>query len=133
MSEKRRIRILMSKLGLDGHDRGVKVLTLAFRDEGFEVIYTGLRQTPEAVVESAIQEDVDVIGISCLTGNYKYLCSEVIELLTAKGATDILVIAGGIIPEEHIPLLKDIGVKAAFGPGSRVADMVKCIRENVRH
>lgn len=133
MSEKRPIRILMSKLGLDGHDRGVKVLTLALRDEGFEVIYTGLRQTPEAIVNSAIQEDVDVVGISCLTGNYKYLCSEVIKLLTEKGATDVLVIAGGIIPEAHIPSLKNIGVRAVFGPGSQVADMAKFIRENVRH
>ena len=133
MSEKRRIKVLMSKPGLDGHDHGAKVLTLAFRDEGFEVIYTGLRQTPEAIVESAIQEDVDVIGISCLTGNHKYLCSRVIKLLDKKGATDVIVIAGGIIPEAHIPYLNKIGVKGVFGPGSRIADMARFIRENVRH
>ena len=133
MNEKGRIKILMSKAGLDGHDRGVKVLTLALRDEGFEVIYTGLRQTPEAIVETAIQEDVAVIGISCLTGNFRYLCSEVIRLLTEKGGTDVIVIAGGIIPKEDIPPLKKMGVKGVFGPGSRIDDIAKFIRENVRH
>lgn len=133
MSEKRIIRILMSKAGLDGHDHGAKVLTLALRDKGFEVIYTGLRQTPEAIVGSAIQEDVDVVGISCLTGNYKYLSSEVIRLLREKGATDVIVILGGIIPEAHIPSLKKMGVNAVFGPGSRIADIAKVIRENARH
>ena len=130
MNEKHRIKILMSKPGLDGHDHGVRVLTLAFRDAGFEVIYTGLRQTPEAIVESAIQEDVDVIGISCLTGNHKYLCSQVIKLLHKKGATGVTIIAGGIIPEAHIPYLHKIGVKGVFGPGSRVADITGFIREN---
>ena len=132
MNEKRSIRILMSKPGLDGHDRGAKVLTLALRDEGFEVIYTGLRQTPEAVVWSAIQEDVDVVGISCLTGNYKHLCSEVIRLLKKRGATDVIVILGGIINEAHIPSLKKMGVTAVFGPGSRIADISRVIRENER-
>lgn len=133
MSEKRPIRILMSKPGLDGHDRGARALTLALRDEGFEVIYTGLRQTPETVVESAIQEDVDVIGISCMTGNHRYLCNQVLKLLKTRGATDVLVIAGGIIPLAHVPYLNKIGVKGVFGPGSRVADIVSFIRENVRH
>ncbi len=132
MSEKRYIKVLMAKAGLDGHDRGVKALTLALRDEGFEVVYPGLRQTPEAIVRSAIQEDVDVIGISCLTGNHIYLCRQVIKMLTKKGVNDALIIVGGIIPEEDIPLLNKIGVKAAFGPGSRIADIVKCIRDNVR-
>jgi len=131
MSGNRRIRILMSKAGLDGHDHGAKVLTLALRDEGFEVIYTGLRQTPEAIVMAAIQEDVDVIGISCLTGNHKYLCSEVIKLLRRKGAGDILMILGGIIPDGDIPFLNKKGVKGVFGPGSRIADIAKFIRENV--
>jgi methylmalonyl-CoA mutase C-terminal domain/subunit len=131
MSGKRRIRILMSKAGLDGHDHGAKVLTLALRDEGFEVIYTGLRQTPEAIVMAAIQEDVDVIGISCLTGNHKYLCSEVIKLLRRKEAGDILVILGGIVPEADIGFLSKKGVKGVFGPGSRIADIAKFIRESV--
>ena len=133
MSRKRHIKILIGKPGLDGHDHGAKVLTLAFRDEGFEVIYTGLRQTPEAIVESAIQEDVDVIGISCLTGNHKYLCNQVIKLLKKRGVTDVLIIAGGIIPEAHIPYLNKIGVKGVFGPGSRIGDMARFIRENVRN
>lgn len=132
MTEKRYIKILMSKPGLDGHDHGVKVLTLALRDAGFEVIYTGLRQSPEAIVKSAVEEDVDVVGLSCLTGNHDYLCSQVVKLLTERGITDVLVIAGGIIPEEDIPYLKDVGVRGIFGPGSQVADIVKFIRENVR-
>jgi len=123
----------MSKPGLDGHDRGVKVLTLALRDAGFEVIYTGLRQTPESIVKTAIEEDVDVIGISCLTGNHQILSSEIINLLADKGANDIIVILGGIIPEEDIPILKKAGVKAVFGPGSQMADIIKFIRENVRN
>lgn len=132
MTGKRYIKILMSKPGLDGHDHGVKVLTLALRDAGFEVIYTGLRQSPEAIVKSAVEEDVDVVGLSCLTGNHNYLCSQVVKLLTERGITDVLVIAGGIIPEEDIPYLKDVGVRGIFGPGSQVADIVKFIRENVR-
>ena len=132
MTGKERIRILMGKSGLDGHDRGVKVLTLALRNEGFEVIYTGLRQSPGPIVRSAIEEDVDVIGISCLTGNHNYLCSQMLKLLREKGVSDILFIVGGIIPEDDIPYLKKIGVDAIFGPGSHVADIVKFIRENVR-
>ncbi len=128
----RRIRILMSKPGLDGHDRGVKTLTLALRDEGFEVIYTGLRQTAAAIVKTAIEEDVDVIGMSCLAGNHEFLSSEVLELLAQKGITDRLVIMGGIIPDEDIPKLKDIGVKAVFGPGSKIVEVVRFIKDNVR-
>jgi methylmalonyl-CoA mutase C-terminal domain/subunit len=127
----RPIRILMSKPGLDGHDRGVKTLTLALRDEGFEVIYTGLRQTAAAIVKTAIEEDVDVIGMSCLAGNHEFLSIEVLEQLAQKGITDKLVIIGGIIPDEDIPKLKDIGVKAVFGPGSKIAEVVKFIRDNV--
>lgn len=133
MTRTRPIKVLMSKPGLDGHDRGVKVLTLALRDAGFEVIYTGLRQTPESIVKTAIEEDVDVIGISCLTGNHQILSSEIINLLADKGANDIIVILGGIIPEEDIPILKKAGVKAVFGPGSQMADIIKFIRENVRN
>jgi len=133
MTEKKQIRILMAKPGLDGHDRGVKVLTLALRNEGFEVIYTGLRQSPEAIVRAAIEEDVEVIGISCLTGNHNYLCRQVLKQLREKGVSDILFILGGIIPEDDIPYLKKIGVDTIFGPGSHVADIVKFIRENVRN
>ena len=132
MEAQRKIRIIMTKAGLDGHDRGLKVVSVLLRDEGFEVIYTGLRQTPEAVVWSAIQEDVDVVGISCLTGNYKHLCKEVIRLLRKRGANDVVVILGGIINEAHIPSLKKMGVTAVFGPGSRIAEIAKVIRENVR-
>jgi len=132
MSRALPIKVLMCKPGLDGHDRGAKVLTLALRDAGFEVIYTGLRQTPEAIVQSATQEDVDVVGVSCLSGNHRYVCDRIIKLLGEKGVTDVLVIAGGIIPEDDIPSLKNIGVKAVFGPGSHVTDIVKFIRENVR-
>ena len=127
-----RIRILMSKPGLDGHDRGVKTLTLALRDEGFEVIYTGLRQTPAAIVKTAIEEDVDVIGMSCLAGNHEFLSREVFNLLAQRGITDILVIVGGIIPDEDIPKLREIGVKAVFGPGSKIGDVVKFIKDHVR-
>ena len=126
------IKILMCKPGLDGHDRGVKTITLALRDEGFEVIYTGLRQIPAAIVKAAIEEDVDVIGMSCLAGNHEFFSDEVLKLLSQKGITDKLVIVGGIIPDEDIPKLKDIGVKAVFGPGSKVADVVKFIKDNVR-
>lgn len=126
------IKILMCKPGLDGHDRGVKAITLALRDEGFEVIYTGLRQTPAAIVKTAIEEDVDIIGMSCLTGNHEFFSSEVLTLLTQKGITDKLVIVGGIIPDEDLPKLKNIGVKAVFTPGCKVADIVKFIKDNVR-
>lgn len=132
MTGKRPIKVLMTKPGLDGHDRGVKVLSLALRDAGFEVIYTGLRQTPAAIVKTAIEEDVDVIGISCLTGNHQILSTEIINLLKEQGADDILLLLGGIIPEEDIPNLKAAGINAVFGPGSQVADIIKFVRDNVR-
>ena len=119
----------MCKPGLDGHDRGVKALSLALRDNGFEVIYTGLRQTPASIAKTAIEEDGDVVGISSMTGNHEYLCSEVMKLLAQRGAGDKIIIMGGIIPDEDIPRLEEMGVKAVFGPGSKIADIVKTIRE----
>ena len=129
----KKIRVLGAKPGLDGHDRGIKVICCALRDAGMEVIYTGLRQTPEQIVQAAIQEDVDVIAMSVLSGAHDYLFPKVMELLKAAGATDILVIGGGIIPEEDIPGLKDVGIKAVFGPGTSTTDIVKFIEENVSH
>lgn len=132
MSEEKRIRVLIAKPGLDGHDRGAKVLTLGLRDEGMETIYTGLRQTPEKIVQSAIQEDVDVIGLSCLSGAHKYLFLRVIELLKERGVKDVLVIGGGIIPPEDIPFLKEKGVAEIFGPGTMVKEIAEYIRQNVK-
>ena len=112
------IKILIAKPGLDGHDRGAKVMAASLRDSGFMVIYTGLRQTPEQIVNAAIQEDVNVIGLSMLSGAHLHLTGEIIKLLRQKGGSDINVITGGIIPEEDIPALKKMGVKAVFGPGT---------------
>jgi len=132
MTEKRRIRVLMAKPGLDGHDRGAKVLSLGLRDEGMEVIYTGLRQTPEKIAQAAIQEDVDVVGLSCLSGAHRYLFPEVVAQLQARGADDVLIIGGGIIPAEDISFLKEKGVGAIFGPGTFIREVATFIRENVR-
>ncbi|MFQ5925171.1 MAG: cobalamin B12-binding domain-containing protein [Dehalococcoidia bacterium] len=132
MAEERRIRVLMAKPGLDGHDRGAKVLTLGLRDEGMEVIYTGLRQTPDKIVEAAIQEDVDVVGLSCLSGAHRYLFPEVVERLRERGAQDVMVIGGGIIAREDIPFLKERGIDAIFGPGTPVEEIANYIRENVK-
>lgn len=131
MAEKK-IRVLVAKPGLDGHDRGAKVISRSLRDAGFEVIYTGLRRTPEEIVSSAIQEDVDVIGLSILSGAHNVLFPKVMELLKEKGADDITVIAGGIIPDKDIPLLKKIGVAETFLPGSSTEDIVRWIQENVK-
>jgi methylmalonyl-CoA mutase C-terminal domain/subunit len=131
MATARQIRVLLAKPGLDGHDRGVKVLALALRDAGMEVIYTGLRQTPEQIVAAAIQEDVDVVGLSCLSGAHNYLFPRVVELLRAQGARDILVLGGGIIPESDIPELKAKGTQEIFGPGTATAEIVRYIREHV--
>ena len=128
MAGERKIKVLIAKPGLDGHDRGVKVLSLGLRDEGMEVIYTGIRQTPENIAEAAVQEGVDVVGLSCLSGAHNYLFLRVVELLREKGAGDILVIGGGIIPEEDIPSLTEKGISAVFGPGSTIkviADFIK--------
>lgn len=132
MAEERRIRVLMAKPGLDGHDRGARVLTLGLRDEGMEVIYTGLRQSPDKIVQAAIQEDVDVVGLSCLSGAHRYLFPEVVDRLKERGVEDILVIGGGIIPKEDIPFLQEKGISAIFGPGTPVKEIANYIRESVR-
>jgi methylmalonyl-CoA mutase C-terminal domain/subunit len=121
----KKIRVLIAKPGLDGHDRGAKVIARALRDAGMEVIYTGLRQTPRDIVEAAIQEDVDAIGLSCLSGAHMTLFPEVVKLLKQKGAGEIVVAGGGIIPEDDIPKLKKAGIRAVFGPGTRLEDVVK--------
>jgi len=132
MKSKRRIRVLIAKPGLDLHDRGAKVLVRTLRDSGMEVIYTGIRQTPEQIVETAIQEDVDVIGLSHLTGAHMTLFPKVTKLLREKGVDDVLVIGGGIIPEEDVPPLKEAGIAEIFGPGTPLENIVKYIKENVR-
>lgn len=130
MSESK-IKVLIAKPGLDGHDRGAKIIARGLRDAGFEVVYTGLHQTPEEIVATAIQEDVNVIGISSLAGAHMYLFPRIIELLTEKGADDIPVFGGGIIPEDDIPVLKKAGIKAIFTPGSPVVETVDWIKNNV--
>ncbi len=132
MKREPKIRILIAKPGLDGHDRGARVIARGFRDAGFEVIYTGLHQTPEEIVAAAIQEDVDVIGLSTLSGAHDYLFPRIIELLRERGAEDITVIGGGIIPEEDIAKLKATGVKAIFTPGTKLEEAVAWVRENVK-
>ncbi|MGH7803664.1 MAG: cobalamin B12-binding domain-containing protein [Candidatus Binatia bacterium] len=126
------LRILVAKPGLDGHDRGAKIIARALRDAGFEVIYTGLHQTPEMIIEAAIQEDVDAIGVSILSGAHMTLFPKIIELAQAKGVGDIAVFGGGIIPEADIPELAKSGVKKIFTPGASMEDIVRWVRENVR-
>ena len=128
----RKIRVLIAKPGLDGHDRGAKVICRALRDAGMEVIYTGLRRTPEEIVNTAIQEDVDVIGLSILSGAHNILFPRIMELLKEKGAADIPVIAGGIIPDKDLPFLKKIGIKEIFLPGSSTEDIVHWIQEHIK-
>ena len=130
MTEKK-IRVLIAKPGLDGHDRGAKVVARALRDAGMEVIYSGLRQTPEQIVTAAVQEDVDAIGLSILSGAHNVLFPEIMRLLSDEGATDIVVFAGGIIPEQDIPKLKAIGIREIFLPGTSTADAVTAIRAAV--
>lgn len=125
----KKIRVLIAKPGLDGHDRGAKIVARALRDGGMEVIYTGLHQTPEQIVETAIQEDVDHIGLSCLSGAHMTLFPRVIDLLKKNNAEDITVSAGGIIPDEDVERLKEAGVAGVFGPGTRTEDIVKFITE----
>jgi methylmalonyl-CoA mutase C-terminal domain/subunit len=133
MSKGRKIRVLAAKPGLDGHDRGIKVVASALMDAGMEVIYTGLRQTPRQIVEAAIQEDVDVIALSILSGAHDYLFPKVMELIREKkAAQDILVIGGGIIPDEDIPTMKACGIDEIFGPGTDTRDIVKYIEGNVK-
>lgn len=131
MSEKR-IRVLVAKPGLDGHDRGAKVIAQALRDGGMEVVYTGLRQTPEQIVSAALQEDVNVVGMSILSGAHGTLFPEVVNLLREKGAGDVLVVGGGIIPDDDIPALKEAGVAEIFGPGTPLVNVVNYIKENVK-
>jgi methylmalonyl-CoA mutase C-terminal domain/subunit len=128
----RKIRVLVAKPGLDGHDRGAKVVARALRDAGFEVIYTGLRQTPEQIAEAALQEDVNVVGLSILSGAHMRLFPEIMRLLKEKGMGAVLVIAGGIIPEDDVAPLKKLGIKAIFGPGTPTTEIVKYIREHVK-
>ncbi len=124
-----RIRVLIAKPGLDGHDRGAKVIARALRDAGFEVIYTGIRQTPQMIAEAALQEDVDVVGLSILSGAHMTLCPKVIELLHAQGQEDALVLVGGIIPDEDAARLKAAGVHAVFGPGTASAEIISFIQD----
>jgi methylmalonyl-CoA mutase C-terminal domain/subunit len=131
MSKKRRLRVLVAKPGLDGHDRGARIIARAYRDAGFEVVYTGLHQTPEEIVQAAIQEDVDMIGLSSLAGAHLYLFPRVIELLEQSGADDIVVCGGGIFPEEDIPKLKKAGIKEIFTPGTPLSEVVAWVEENV--
>ena len=129
MAEAGKIRILTTKVGLDGHDRGIKVISRALRDAGIEVIYTGLHQTPDMVVEAAIQEDVDGIGVSLLSGAHMTLFPELLRLLEERGASDIVVFGGGIIPDEDIPRLTEMGVAKIFGPGTSLDDVVAFVKE----
>ena len=124
----RKIRVLIAKPGLDGHEAGAKVVARAFMEAGLEVIYTGLRQTPEMIVQTALQEDVDVIGLSMLSGAYHEHCSRVLKGLKEKGLENVAVIVGGIIPREDVPVLKEIGVKEAFGPGTKTRSVVEFIK-----
>ena len=128
----RKIRVVIAKPGLDGHDRGAKVIARALRDVGMEVIYTGLRQTPERIVETALQEDADVIGISILSGAHNYVCPRLTELLREKGLNDVLVVVGGIIPDADVETLKGLGIAAVFQPGTPMRSIIEFIENNVR-
>ena len=128
----RKIRVLVAKPGLDGHDRGAKIVARALRDAGMEVIYTGLHQTADMIVEAAVQEDVDVVGLSLLSGAHMTLFVDVAKLLKEKGMGDVLVVGGGIIPEEDVSKLKKEGISAVFGPGTHCDEIVKYISENVK-
>lgn len=131
MTRKRKTRIMVAKPGLDGHDRGARIIARVYRDAGFEVVYTGLHQTPEEIVEAAIQEDVDMIGLSSLAGAHRYLFPRTVELLRERGADDIVVCGGGIIPDDDIPRLKKAGIAEIFRPGTALDDIVKWVEENV--
>ena len=128
----KRIRVLVAKPGLDGHDRGAKVVARALRDAGFEVIYTGLRQTPEQIAEAALQEDVNVVAMSILSGAHPHLFPKVVNLLREKGMNDVLIIGGGVIPETDIPALKEAGIAEVFTPGTPTGDSVEFIKANVK-
>ncbi len=130
MVSERKIRVLIAKPGLDSHDRGAKIVARALRDAGMEVIYTGLRQTPEQIVETVLQEDVDVLGLSILSGAHMTLFPRIMELMKKNGLTDVLVFAGGIIPEEDMPKLKELGIKEIFGPGTPLETIIDFVRKN---
>ena len=132
MSPEKRLRVLIAKLGLDGHDRGARIIARSYRDAGFEVVYTGVHQTPEQVVSAAIQEDVDLVGLSCLSGAHMYLFTEVVRQLREKGAGDITIIGGGIIPEDDIPKLKEAGIREIFLPGTPLEKILEWTKENVK-
>ena len=126
------IRVVIAKPGLDGHDRGARVIARALRDAGMEVIYTGLRQTPEQIVTAALQEDADVIGLSILSGAHMHICSRIMTLLNEQGLRDVLVVVGGIIPDVDVPKLNEMGVRGMFPPGTAMQDVVDFIRKNAR-
>lgn len=132
MDDTRQIRVLVAKPGLDGHDRGAKIIARALRDAGMEVIYTGIRQTPEMIVEAAIQEDVDAILMSILSGAHMALFPKVMDLLKQNNVEDVLVAAGGILPDEDIPAIKALGIKGCFGPGTATDEIIRFVRENVQ-
>jgi methylmalonyl-CoA mutase C-terminal domain/subunit len=131
MTSEKKIRVLIAKPGLDSHDRGAKVVARALRDAGMEVIYTGLRQTPEQIVETALQEDVNVIGLSILSGAHRALFPRIMTLLKKKGLTDIMVFAGGIIPEEDMAEMKKLGIREIFGPGTTTDTIIQAVRKDV--
>jgi methylmalonyl-CoA mutase C-terminal domain/subunit len=128
MMSERKIRVLVAKPGLDGHDRGAKVVARALRDAGMEVIYTGLRQTPEMIAQAALQEDVDVVGLSILSGAHMALTPRIMDLIRANGQSDVHVFIGGIVPDEDVPRLKELGIRAVYGPGASTEDIVRDIR-----
>ena len=132
MDETRKIRILIAKPGLDGHDRGAKVVARALRDAGMEVIYTGLRQSPEMIVNTAVQEDVDAIGLSCLSGAHMHLFPKVMELLNERSVQDVVVFGGGTIPDEDIPKLRAVGIEAVFTPGASTQDVIAFVRSHLK-
>ncbi len=132
MTDERRIRVLIAKPGLDGHDRGAKVVARALRDAGMEVVYTGIRQTPQMIAEAALQEDVDVVGLSILSGAHLELFPRVVEELKSRGVDDVLLFAGGIIPRDDVPKVKEFGFAGVFGPGTNTNDIIEFVRANVR-
>ena len=131
MTQERKIKIIIAKPGLDGHDRGAKVVARALRDAGFEVVYTGIRQTPEMIAEAALQEDADVVGLSILSGAHMELFPRVVEELKTRGMDDVVLFAGGVIPQEDVPPLAKLGFRAIFGPGSSTQDIVEWVRQNL--
>ena len=132
MAKQHKIRVLVAKPGLDGHDRGAKVVARALRDAGMEVIYTGIRQTPEMIAEAALQEDVDVLGLSILSGAHMELFPRILKELRARGVDDVFLLAGGIIPDEDLPVLKEMGFHAVFRPGADTREIIRFVQENAR-